>query len=92
MRILPTAVVLAFAFGSIPAFAQVGDSCVAPATQIEQIAAGKSGDKDTAKALRLTQTAKLLCAAGNEREAQKKFRLAFKTLGVDASGTQLVQR
>ncbi len=92
MRILPIAVVLASTLLAAPAFAQSPDSCAAPATQIEQIAATKTADKAATKALRLSNTAKLLCTAGNEREAAKKFRLAFTTFGVDASGTQLVQR
>jgi hypothetical protein len=91
MRILPIALVLMSAVAA-PAFAQTADSCAAPAKQIEQIAAGKAGDKAANKALHLSNTGKLLCEAGNARDAQKKFRLAFTTLGVDATGTQLVQR
>ncbi len=82
MRHLPIALVM-FAVVS-PALAQSPEACMAPAAQIERLIAEKTDTKAADKALRLSKTAKMLCAAGNSHEARLKFQKAFTALGVDA--------
>lgn len=63
-----------------PAHASEG-ACAAMPANIRSVA--EKGDADTAKkALKLVRTGELLCDAGNERAAKKKFEGAYKTLGV----------
>lgn len=80
---LPLALVASafFVTASItPAHASAG-ACAAMPANIRSVA--EKGDADTAKkALKLVRTGELLCDAGNERAAKKKFESAYKTLGV----------
>ncbi len=80
---LAVAVSLLFIAASVsPAEAASDEVC---ATMPEQIRdrAETIADADTAKkALKYALTGEMLCEAGNERAAKKKFETAFKTLGV----------
>ena len=56
-------------------------ACTAMPANIRSVA--EKGDAEAAKkALKLVRTCELLCDAGNERAARKKFEGAYKTLGV----------
>lgn len=67
-----------------PAAAANDEVCSAMPQSIRTIAAG--ADASVAKkALKYTRTGELLCEAGNERAARKKFEVAFKTLGTSAT-------
>ncbi len=90
---LPLALVASafFVTASInPANASEG-ACAAMPADIRTVA--DKGDADTAKkALKLVRTGELLCDAGNERAAKKKFESAYKTLGVaEAEYAQLAK-
>jgi hypothetical protein len=78
---------LAFAVSAVflgatvsPAYASEA-ACQAMPQNIRQIAA-TADQKVARKALGYTRTGEMLCEAGNERAAQKKFETAYKTLGV----------
>ncbi|MBB4630486.1 hypothetical protein [Sphingosinicella soli] len=80
---LPLAIVASAFFVSAsvtPAHAATG-VCAAMPADIRTVA--DKGDAEAAKkALKLVRTGELLCDAGNERAAKKKFESAYKTLGV----------
>ncbi len=66
-------------------------ACAAMPSNIRSVAA--NAEAETAKkALKYVRTGELLCEAGNERAAQKKFETAYKTLGVaEAEYAQLAK-
>lgn len=73
-----------------PAYANDA-ACNAMPENIRSIAASADA-KLAKKALGYTRTGELLCDAGNERAAQKKFEAAYKTLGVaEAEYAQLAK-
>jgi hypothetical protein len=57
--------------------------CVAAPAQIAQAAAAKAGTPEARKALYNSSTAVKLCEAGAAKEAQKKFKIAYKALNLD---------
>jgi hypothetical protein len=74
----------AAALASTAALAQSPQAlCVAAPAQIEQAAAAKAGTAEARKALYNSATAVKLCNAGAAKEAQKKFKIAFKALDLD---------
>jgi hypothetical protein len=57
--------------------------CAAAPAQIDQAASAQSGTSNAKKALHNKKTAVMLCKAGNAKEAQKKFKVAYTALGLD---------
>ena len=84
--IAPLALVVStfFLAASVSAAAAGEAACSTMPQSIRSIAA--NADAAVAKkALKYSKTGVLLCEAGNERAAQKKFEIAFKTLGTSAT-------
>jgi hypothetical protein len=57
--------------------------CLAAPLQIEQAANAQAGTPGAKKAMYNRKTALMLCQAGNAKEAQKKFKVAYNALGLD---------
>jgi hypothetical protein len=55
--------------------------CTTMPQQIKDYAAKTPDQSAVRKAMKYSHTGVLLCEAGNERAAKKKFETAFKTLG-----------
>jgi len=67
-----------------PAAANDDAICSAMPQNIRSVAA--TADAAVAKkALKYTRTGEMLCEAGNDRAAKKKFEVAFETLGTSAT-------
>jgi hypothetical protein len=74
----------AAALTATPVLAQSPQAlCVAAPAQIAQAAAAKAGTPEASKALHNSATAVRLCEAGAAKEAQKKFKIAYKVLNLD---------
>lgn len=81
---LALAVSALFIGASIAPAAASEDICTVMPQNVRAAAAAAEADV-ARKALKYAHNGVLLCDAGNERAAKKKFEIAFKTLGTTAT-------